>query len=359
MRAELAQRLLNQVMGWSTGEFQKYVPDLRVLAEIKYDEYGQYGPGGKFIENLAGWLDQFPPDRRQTALDFVMDRLVFISETEMRHLVGLVPSAILSPVLRARVAAAAGLEVHRVAQIERHEEFGLLRRKSLILGASDGARLDQLRRASGLSHEQFLPTPAPSRRQLDDLVDKLRKAPIVGDAEARFEHVFLVDDFSGSGSTLLRAREDGSGHTGKIMRLQDRLDSAVEKGLIAENVPSTAVVYCAAQQALDHVNECISDAGLVGWTIEPVQVLRNSLKVTETDPDMAQLCEDFFDESSVDPDKGRAPVGYSDCALPLVLSHNAPNNSVCLLWLDTRGKPGSADLRALFPRYERHHPDRR
>ena len=94
------------------------------------------------------------------ALDFVMNRLVFISETEMRHLISLVPTTIIDPILRARIADAHGLASYRIAEIERHDDFVALRRKSLVLGASDGARLDRLRRVSRLSHEQFLQTPA-------------------------------------------------------------------------------------------------------------------------------------------------------------------------------------------------------
>lgn len=67
----------------------------------------------------------------------------------------------------------------------------------------------------------------------------------------------------------------------------------------------------------------------------------------------------MFDPVTVDDSKGEAPIGYHDCALPLVLCHNTPNNSVCLLWMDTREIEGSRKLRALFPRYERHHPERR
>lgn len=361
MRTELAQRLLNEVMGWSTGEFQEYVPDLQSLAEVKYDEYGNYGPGGKFIENLAGWLYQFQPERRQVALDFVMNELVFISETEMGHLVSLVPSTIISPVLRGRVAETHGIAPHLIAEIERHRAFALLRRKSLVLGASDGARLDRLRRVSSLSHEQFLQTPSPSLEQLRKLTNKLADAPALGadGGSALFEHVFLVDDFSGSGTTLIREKKSGDGYSGKIADMRQSLVDGAEQGLVDEGVPGTVVLYCASEQALDQVRACLADVGLNNWDVRAVQVLPYGLKVTETHPAMEALCNDFFDETSIDDDKGRAPIGFADCALPLVLSHNAPNNSICLLWLDTRDRDGSNNLRALFPRYERHHPDRR
>lgn len=52
-------------------------------------------------------------------------------------------------------------------------------------------------------------------------------------------------------------------------------------------------------------------------------------------------------------------LGYGGCALPLVLDHNTPNNSVALLWAETEG--GARDggvqapaMRPLFRRRQRH-----
>lgn len=277
----------------------------------------------------------------------------------MRHLISLVPSTTIDPVLRTRIGTVHGIPGYRIAAIERHPQYAALRRRSLILGASDGARLDQLRRVSRLSHEQFLQSPSPSIGQLQKLAEKLANAPVAADGERRFEHVFLVDDFSGSGRTLIRKQEQGDAYEGKIVGLLESLTAGAQEGLIVENVPGTIVLYCASQQAIEQVQRCLAQMNLANWTVQAVQVLPYALKVTDRFPEMAQLCGDFFDESSVDDDKKRAPIGYSDCALPVVLSHNAPNNSVCLLWLDTRDREDGSNLRALFPRYERHHPDRR
>ena len=72
---------------------------------------------------------------------------------------------------------------------------------------------------------------------------------------------------------------------------------------------------------------------------------------------MAQLCHDYYDPATADEHKGDTPLGYEDCALPLVLAHNTPNNSVCLLWAESSADVGLG-RHALFPRYERHHKDR-
>lgn len=357
MRSELAERLLAEVVGWDTVDFIQGVGDLQALSRVKYDEYSNYGPGAKFVENLAMWLDQFPADRRRTALDFVFDRLVFVSEVQMQHLISLVYPEVIEPVLRKRIALQADIPAHRIAEIKGRSEFVSLRRRSLVLGASDGARLDRLRRASQvLSHEQFLQSPAPAVDQLDRMVAKLRAAQEIEPGNpCAFEHVFFVDDFSGSGRTLVR-EEDGD-FTGKLPRLRRELDKAAKQKLVADDVPVTVVLYCASDQALTQVETGLAALGLPTWNVRTVQRLPDRIRVDRTDPAMTQLCIDFFDGSTEDKFKGSTPIGYSDCALPLVLSHNTPNNSVCLLWMDTR-KPNGDGLRALFPRYERHHPDR-
>ena len=45
--------------------------------------------------------------------------------------------------------------------------------------------------------------------------------------------------------------------------------------------------------------------------------------------------------------------GYANCALPLVLEHNTPNNSIPILWAETQGKLGHP-MRPLFRRRDRH-----
>jgi len=44
-----------------------------------------------------------------------------------------------------------------------------------------------------------------------------------------------------------------------------------------------------------------------------------------------------------------AVLGFAQCALPVVLSHNTPNNSVYILW-----GPETMTFSGLFPRVSRH-----
>ena len=60
-----------------------------------------------------------------------------------------------------------------------------------------------------------------------------------------------------------------------------------------------------------------------------------------------ELLHKYYDSSIEDEHKGKVLHGYADCGLPLVLTHNTPNNSLFLLWEREKTKP-------LFPRFQRH-----
>ena len=360
MKSELAEELLGALMGWDRAAFAEKVRRLEAMATHKWDEYGNFRPGVKFFESLAAWLDQLDSDvDRATALDFVLDRMVFLSDAEMTHLIELVYPDHMEAVLLRRVAQSTGISPFRVAQLVNHPEFSVRRRRSLVLGASDGARLDRLRRSAPfLSHEQFLQSSEPPTDLVGPMVDKLAEALQKQGIEppATFGHIFLVDDFAGSGKTLLRV-EDGE-RKGKLHKLFGAIDRMRDADQLADDADVTVILYAASQQAREHVIATMASSGLPAWEIRVVQLLPNSVRVDQTDPAMADLAARYYDEVLTDEHKGRAPLGYADCALPLVLSHNTPNNSISLLWADTTDEPESLDRLALFPRYERHHRDR-
>jgi hypothetical protein len=358
MRSELAEELLTTLMGWDRAAFVDRVRELEALATYKYDEYGNFRPGIKFFESLAAWLNQFTPDERAVALDFVLEHLVFVSDAEMTHLIELVYTEHIDVVLRRRVSHETGVDQYRVAATVMRSEFTEIRRRSLILGASDGSRLDRLRRSSPvLSHEQFLQSSEPPPDLVSPMRTKLAEALGVGIEEASFRHVFLVDDFSGSGETMLRA--EGHGYKGKLVKLKNSLEALVEVGLLEPEHGVTVILYLASEQAELHIRGLLAEAGMAPWELRVVQSLPLALRVSTTAPAFAQLAEVYYDdEAMTDEHKGRAPVGYAGCELPLVLAHNTPNNSVSLLWADSSGDADGSGQRALFPRYERHHKDR-
>jgi hypothetical protein len=360
MKSELAEELLDKLMGWDREAFGEKVRLLEALATYKFDEYGNFLPGVKFFESLAAWLDQFDDlADRATALDFVLSRLIFISDAEMTHLIELIYPDHIEMVLRARAATESGISQFSVAQLVRSDAFLALRRRSLILGASDGAQLGRLRRsASTLSHEQYVPNGEPSveivTRMRDQLIEALAKHEL--EAPPNFSQIFLVDDFAGSGGTLLR-RKDGE-LKGKLVKLQDAIADLHAADLVSDDVDVTVILYVATEQALRHLEEVIAESELPDWKVRAAQLLPSWIRVDKADHALAELAERYYDEVLTDDIKGRVPLGYSDCALPVVLSHNTPNNSVSLLWADTTDEPDGLGRRALFPRYERHHRDR-
>jgi len=362
VKSELAEELLNELMGWDRASFQEKVRRLEALAAYKFDEYGNFRPGVKFLESLAAWLDQFDdPVGRAIAMDFVLERLIFISDAEMTHLVELVYPDHIDQVLRRRVAARLDCSPFAVSGIVGDHAFMAMRRRSLVLGASDGARLDRLRRSAPfLSHEQFLQSTEPPVDSISSMTTKLGEA-LVGwgiDLPASFEHIFLVDDFAGSGQTLLRFNADEDQHKGKLVRLATAINKLREKQLVTDDVEVTVILYVATAAAKQHLSDTLAASPLPAWEVRIVQELPSWVRVDTQDAAFAELCERYYDEWFNDEHKGRAPLGYSGGALPVVLSHNTPNNSVCLLWADSTGEPGSLERRALFPRYERHHRHR-
>lgn len=76
-----AAQLLAKVMDWRDLDAPPlFLPTLQLLADYKYDHYQRFGPGRRFIESLALWLDQFSPDDREAALELVTRRLVYFSD---------------------------------------------------------------------------------------------------------------------------------------------------------------------------------------------------------------------------------------------------------------------------------------
>lgn len=360
MKSELAEELLATLMNWDRSAFQEKVRQLDALAAYKFDEYGNFRPGVRFFESLASWLAQFEHQNdRATALNFVLDRLIFISDAEMTHLIELVYPDHIDLVLRTLVASDLNAPSHEVSRIVNDPVFTGTRRRSLILGASDGARLDKLRRSAPfLSHEQFLQSCEPPVALIAPMRDKLTQALKQLNVEMpdTFAHVFLVDDFAGSGETLLR--KEGDKFKGKLTKLRDAIKLLAQEGLVSDDITVTLILYVATEQAKEHLSQIICDSDLPSWAVRVVQVLPKTVRVDQSDTEFADLAIRMYDESTTDEHKGRAPLGYADCALPVVLSHNTPNNSVSLLWADTTQGTNTLQRRALFPRYERHHKDR-
>lgn len=368
MRDALAERLLAQVMGWSPEDVARERPDLQALATYKYDEYQHFSPGMRFVESLALWLSQFKaPEERQIAYEFVKSKLIFCSSAEMAHLVSIAYPDHIRTLLLRKAAQDAGIPEHLVAKIAASQAFKLRQRQCLFLGLSDGARIDLFRRYNPeLSHEQMLQTYEVSGERVDELLAKLTKdlAALRGQEAPKdhdkFRTIVLLDDFSGSGLSYLRRSADGAveGKIGKLYRSLTEADSSASGLVDIRRTEIVVVLYMATEQARSHLQTLMPEIwGSVGaeHSVLVVHALPANLCIRANDgSEVGKLVDAYYDPAVEDEHTklGGSGVryGFASCGLPLILSHNTPNNSLCLLWAE----PESKATRALFPRVSRH-----
>ncbi|MBA3380860.1 MAG: hypothetical protein H0T97_03190 [Actinobacteria bacterium] len=287
----------------------------------------------------------------------MLEALVFLSFAEVDHLIGAVYPDFIRQSLLDRVSRASGCHRYRVARLAADPLFRDLQRRTLVLGLSDGARLDQLRRASPrLSTEQFHPTYWVEKLAMENRREALAGALKQFDSSApdTFAQIVLVDDFSGSGFSMLRPDGDGS-YQGKLWKIRTLLSEQSQH--FSEDVEVLIVLYIATAQACDHLDRMMREAKLE-WDLRVVMPLPDGIRVSGSWPSVVELCRKYYDPLLDDRHKGSVPIGFENCELPIVLHHNTPNNSICLLWGDTVGRELALPLRALFPRYERHHEER-
>jgi hypothetical protein len=366
MRDLLAERLLANVMQWEPEDVARERPILQAMAALKYDEYQQFSPGMRFVESLASWLGQFAPNERITAYRFVRSRLVFVSSAEMQHLVLTAFPDVVRPLIIERAASELGISDTLVTRIVSSIEYRILLRQTLFLGLSDGARMDFFRRNNvEINNEQAFQTYQVRANKVNDMLSKLQEdsesilQKKTTAEEARWRILVLLDDFAGSGLSYLR-KEPDDGYAGKIEKVLRQLQDDDWRTSLASDLRIYVVIYLATEQALFHLNNSIkersTELGSTVCTVHAVQMLPNTLRIDRSqDTEFMQLIEKYFDDSVIDRHfcNGRFAepyLGFDGCALPLILHHNTPNNSVPLLWFEE----GKRKYIGLFPRLSRH-----
>jgi hypothetical protein len=359
MRDELAEALLRRVMGWGDDDVARERPILEALADYKYDAYERYEPGMRFIESLACWLAQFPePSQRRKAFEFVREKLIFVSSPELQHLVSSVYPDFIRPALLSRTAEDLGIRPHLVARVKGEDAFRVRRRSCLFIGLSDGAHTDILRRANPIiSNEQVvadyhgLGDRAPEL--LKDLRADLATMGIANPDGAQFTTLVLLDDFSASGISYLR--EEGDKRKGKIAKIADQLTSSPDL-LDSDNLDVRILLYIATDQAMKYLGERLGDLAQSipgAWSIDRIQGLTDAQVIRKgVDPELDVLIDLAYVNEINDEHMKKGATdgryGFADCGLPVVLSHNTPNNSIAILWAN------EGRAKALFPRVTRH-----
>lgn len=375
MKQILAERLLAKVMNWSEDEVKSELGPLLLLAEIKYDEYHQYGPGMRFIERLARWLGQLVEETpeettklRLTAFNIVRNHLIFISSDEMYSLIGMAYSERILPRQRSFSALTSGIPDHKIRMIEESPVFRSLVTKTLFIGLSDGSQIGMLRRMNPktIDHEFTLLNYDQTEEKATSIVAKLSAAlSQIGlpEDEPKFSFLVLVDDFTASGTSFIR-NEEGT-YKGKLVKVIESLQAGKAMAPLVDlsNLTIQVLFYVSTQHALERIREQVETfkferACEVEVIVEAVHVIPgNAMQVGAEDAEIdAFLKVRFatFRDSVVDEHylKGNCSAehrGFNSGDLALVLFHNSPNNSLPVLWFDAEGKN-----QALFPRTTRH-----
>ena len=364
MNDSLARELIAKITNWSAQQLTDERKNLRLLAEHKYDEYQQFSPGMRFIESLALWLEQFKDTRKiEIAYNFVKNKLVFISAAELNHFIHMTYPDFIQPYLIKQVAPELGIENYLIKKIIDSEKFKILKRECLFLGLSDGARIDLFRRFSELKHEQVYPTYSITEEKANELLDELRddvKDITKEKNNEKYKFVFLIDDFSASGISYMR-KEDGE-FKGKIHKFYEQLEnenSDIKKIFDMDKLKICVVLYVATKKARKRIEETSSElmkkTGIVIDVIV-IQELDDSISLTEEDlGSFVDLMKKKFDISIMTKHykKGKCDkpyLGFDECGLSVVMSHNCPNNSLPIIWHQSESKK----IKALFPRLQRY-----
>lgn len=369
MNRELGLKILADLLGWTDAEASDEYRWLRVMSNLKYDGYQDFAAGKRFIESLIGWLKQFrSPEERAVAYTFVRQRLVYLGPGEIQHLVRLTYPDHIRRRLVEIVATHRGIRPHEVwTDPDARDALLALRRRTLFVGLSDGARIDIFRRANVgvLSNEQIVAMPQFDRTKWTDLLGDLRKE--TRDNTAQFTQVILLDDFVGSGMSLLRRDKKTSKWKGKLVRFHENVSLHGHEALAPEwqlVVHHYLAGFEAKLTVVRTLEERASDTESGKWFDAPVKAgftatFPASLKLQPgRDDDFLTLVELYYDPA-IETEHTRvggedAKLGFASCGLPLVLEHNTPNNSVALLWAESAGAGGNHTMRPLFRRRQRH-----
>ena len=374
MNQDLGLYVLGEIMSWTDDRAHEEFAWLKLMARLKYDSYRDFQAGMRFIESLATWLQQFQPGQeRNAAYNFVRHALIYIGPSEVQQLAEQFYPRFVRNHLVNVVAAERGIPPYRVLADASAEEERL-RRSALFMGLSDGAHIDTIRHANTglLSNEQFVQVTQVDTEKWRDLLRKLRED--LEDDTARFRVVYLIDDFTATGTSFLRFDEETRAWRGKLMRFKDSVENASESlgcKVFEEKWDLCVHHYVASQAARRTIGERLNGAYRTfsdDWcrpTCTYGMVLPSDLPINRAQghDDFIQLTETYYDsilETKHTTIGGvtHLGLGFGRCALPLVFEHNTPNNSVALLWAETQG--GNRDgtvvpaMRPLFRRRQRH-----
>lgn len=370
MNEKLTSNLLSKIMKWDENKLMEEIPPLQFIAEMKYDLYDHFMPGTRFLGSLAVWLNKFKDEERKVMYEFVKDKLVFISSSQMTYLITLMCRVKVQKALIKKTALKCGIKDYKVKEIVDNPEFNKLKRLSLFIGLSDGAHMDMIRRTLSLDNEQVITNYYPDKKKIKDISESIQKDTNLGkNGDKKICNVFLIDDFTASGTSFIRKEKDDI--KGKLKKVLDKLFVSEKneesfKDILSNDV-SIHILFCiATRKAINHIKDNIQQLSKayndISIYVDCVQMIEDetSDKIRNDEQLMAILNQkeyinkDNVNTKSFGVGKGKYHwMGYGDGALPIVLSHNTPNNSILVLW-QSESDMDNNDFPSLFPRINRH-----
>jgi len=378
MNDNLAVSLLAKVTKWDDKRLSKELPKLSFMARTKYDSYSQFDPGFRFMSSFAQWMSQFDKADVETIYSVFNRHLTFISSEQIKYLVDLMYSSKIKPFIRNLSASKSGLSKFQLKKIENSQEYKIQERLSLIVGLSDGSHTDILRRSGGFSNEQVLPIYYPNEEKLQDISDELCKDDLLkGTNRNLFESLFLIDDFTASGTSFARKEDDK--FKGKIVKVLKGLkpkENGEDKALgdeskivlsdlfVKDRIVVNALFCIATEEAIANIKRQVNQflvendmTNLIQFNVDCVQLVKTEeiaqIKQHQGLKNVVKK-DQYYDWTIILNDsyrKGKHDEpywGFNECGLLLVLSHNTPNNTLPVIWEDTD------KFRGLFPRISRH-----
>lgn len=378
MNSNLANKLLASIMNWEPQQLAAERPVLEFMGSMKYDSYDRYMPGTRFMSSLVQWLNQIEdPNERAVLFSFVKQRLVFISSTQMNYLVDLLYDSIIRPMLLKKATNKLSMPSYMLSNNKVQAQFAIEKRSSLVIGLSDGAHTDILRRSAGFSNEQVLTNYYPDEKKIKDMLVKLHKdMKKLGSDNKFFHSIYLIDDFTASGKSFVRYDSSDGEYHGKLAKIIEELCKAQEAGktehLSALLDPETGIIYLdilfcmATQKAQKNIKKSLNmyledRKEVLGKKVEchihvvqPLEEVISSNIRDDKELNAVLMNPKYLIKEHVITDAYKVGkhdnphLGFDECSLPVVLSHNTPNNSLPVLWQDAK------EFRGLFPRISRH-----
>lgn len=369
MKRRIAKSLLNNIMGWkSAQDIDNAHPDLMALAAFGYDDYQQFRPGMRFIESLAIWLSKFPMANRKAAYNFVKKRILFITRPQMEHIVSNAYQDSVIPKLLNQVSEDKKIPEWKIKNLITSDDYRILHHQTLFMGLSDGSHMDNFRRSHlYINHEQVSRTHEISTRRAIKIQDKLneRLKPYEKmEPKKYFRNIFLLDDFSASGTSYIKQSDkERNGVKGKIGMFLDSITDPkdpLSKLVNLKDLYVYVILYCATETAIENIqNLGTLKFSTIPFTVIPIQKIPDSIKFNEDEEiDFAELVtnekygsENIIDNHQEEGNTDKPYLGFDGGALPLIIYHNTPNNSLPILH---RFDPKKTEFKGLFPRLSRH-----